>query len=453
MDVNQLLTDVDDLKAQIEAVRPLSAEQETRILQKFRLDWNYHSNAIEGNSLTYGETRAFLLHGLTASGKPFKDYLDIKGHNEVLDVLSDVARQQEELTESAIRELHKILLVERYQSDAVTADGIRTKRWIEVGTYKTAPNHVVTATGQTHFFATPEETPAKMAELVDWYRAARDAGELHPVILAATFHYRFVSIHPFDDGNGRMARILMNLILMQFGYLPVVLKQEHKGDYFLALQRADAGDLSDFIALIAQNLMASEELYLRAARGEAIDELGDFDKKLRLLRQAIETPSNSQEDQWTLETQQFIISGFLSTYFEAVGKRFTHLDPLFGKTELHIFYQTGVHSQVIEYQPIQQLVEKLQKVSSNGWPISLVKLFYYAQGFVKDSTKNFLFNSTTYFNPTDFAITLQVTGTRKQEIFRAAYSSLPSETEGEQIAGTALEALFASFEKMASSTT
>ena len=83
MKINEVLAEVDRLQAEIEAVRPISPEQEARVRQKIRLEWNYHSNAIEGNSLTYGETKAFIMLGLTAKGKPFKDYLDIRGHNQV----------------------------------------------------------------------------------------------------------------------------------------------------------------------------------------------------------------------------------------------------------------------------------------------------------------------------------------------------------------------------------
>ena len=104
MELRSIITRVDELKAQVDALRPIDAEQEARVRQMFRLDWNYHSNAIEGNTLTLGETRAFLLHGITAKGKPFCDYLDIKGHNEAIAYLEDIVRGQELLTEAAIRE-------------------------------------------------------------------------------------------------------------------------------------------------------------------------------------------------------------------------------------------------------------------------------------------------------------------------------------------------------------
>ncbi|MCP4419906.1 MAG: Fic family protein, partial [Chloroflexi bacterium] len=241
MELKELLQQVDQLKAEIDILRPIDAVQERRIMQKFRLDWTFHSNSIEGNKLTYGETKAFLLHGITAQGKPFRDYLDIKGHHKAIDYLLGIVREQKSLTEADVRELHKVILVEPYEVAARTPDGRSTKRTIQPGQYKTVPNHVETSTGEMHFYASPEETPAKMADLMAWYQQEMEKDELHPLILAATFHYQFVTIHPFDDGNGRMARLLMNLIFMQMGFPPVIVRTEEKNNYLFALEQADEG--------------------------------------------------------------------------------------------------------------------------------------------------------------------------------------------------------------------
>ena len=219
-------------------------DADIKIIQKFRLDWNYHSNNIEGNSLTYGETKSFLLHGLTAQGKPLKDHLDIKGHNDAILWLDDILKNNTPLTEKFIRELHQLILVEPYDSPAITADGQKTTKRINIGEYKRQPNHVKTATGEIFYFSTPEETPAKMHELLTWYNQSIDL--IHPIILAAELHYKFITIHPFDDGNGRISRILMNLILMKNGYPPIVIKTNKKDEYFRALRQADGGDDSFF---------------------------------------------------------------------------------------------------------------------------------------------------------------------------------------------------------------
>ncbi|MCB0126352.1 MAG: Fic family protein [Caldilineaceae bacterium] len=284
MELAEILQQIDNLKAEIDALRPIDRERELRVLQKFRLDWNYHSNALEGNTLTYGETRAFLLHGVTAQGKPFRDYLDMKGHQAALEQLEEIVRQNQPLTEADIRELHKILLIEPYEMPAMTLSGTPTTRRVAIGQYKTVSNSVRTSTGAIHFYASPEETPARMGDLMAWYRQAWDVGTLHPLLIAATFHFRFVEIHPFDDGNGRMARLLMNLILMQAGYVPVIINTNTKGEYLLALEAADAGELEPFLILIGQNLLQSLALFLRGARGEAIDEPVDLDRRLAELQ-------------------------------------------------------------------------------------------------------------------------------------------------------------------------
>ena len=327
MELNELLEQVDPLKAEIDALRPIDAAQERRIMQKFRLDWTFHSNAIEGNQLTYGETKAFLLHGITAQGKPFRDYLDIKGHHAAIDFLLVFVRQEEPITEADVRELHKVILVEPYQADARTPDGHPTKRTIQPGQYKPMPNHVETSTGEIHYYATPEETPAKMADLMAWYRRELDKSALHPLILAATFHYQFVVIHPFDDGNGRMARLLMNLLFMQAGYPPVIIRTEDKNSYLLALEQADTGDLEPFIVHIGNELLNSLNLFLRGAKGEDIEEIRDIDKKLALLEKRLE----AQEEKvlFLKKKEEKLMSKLFEPFFLELTRQLTKFDKFF----------------------------------------------------------------------------------------------------------------------------
>ncbi len=279
----QTLEKAEKLKAELDALRPLDAEAEARIMQKFRLDWNFHSNNIEGNSLTYGETKALILFGITAQGKPLKDHFEITGHNEAINWILEIVKGETVLTEKFIRELHTLLLKETSYKEAQTSDGKPTRRKIEVGKYKSQPNHVITVTGETFYFATPEETPAKMHELVEWFRKEKEKSDVNPIILAALFHYRFIRIHPFDDGNGRTARILMNFILMQFGYPPAIIKTEDKENYYAVLRLADADQLEPFIEYITENLIRSLEIMIRGAKGENIEEPDDLDKELALL--------------------------------------------------------------------------------------------------------------------------------------------------------------------------
>jgi prophage maintenance system killer protein len=200
----------------------------------------------------------------------------------------DFVRRKAELREVDIRGMHKMLLVEPYQAEAVTPDGQKTKKWIKLGEYKSEPNQVTTPTGAIKSFTLPEDTPAKMADLLVWYRRQIGGEQQHPVITAALLHHQFVAIHPFDDGNGRMARIFMNLVLMQSGFPPVIIPLAERDAYYFALGKADAGETNDLVTYIAEKLIASQQLYLRGARGESIEDADDLDKKLALLSKELE---------------------------------------------------------------------------------------------------------------------------------------------------------------------
>jgi Fic family protein len=189
--------------------------------------------------------------------------------------------------------MHEILLGrEPYYVEARTAEGAPTRQLIQPDTYKKNPNQALTATGERIFFASPEETPAEMNALLAWYREQEDAvSATHPVALAAEFHYRFVRIHPFDDGNGRMSRLLMNLILLRHGYSMTVIRAAARNRYLAALAEADAGEPEPepFLRFIIENVEAGLRLMIRAAQGESIDEPSDLDKKLALLKKQVLT--------------------------------------------------------------------------------------------------------------------------------------------------------------------
>lgn len=301
------------LKKELDQLRPLQPEQEQRIMQKFRLDWNYHSNHIEGNSLSYGETKALLLFGITAQGKPLADHLEMQGHNEAVNWVMDVVKGDRPLTETFIRELHTLLLQKPYQVKAETPGGQPTSKTVNIGQYKQLPNHVRTVTGETFFFATPEETPAMMQALVEWYREMDSNPKSNHVLLAAEFHYRFIRIHPFDDGNGRTARLLMNFILLRHGFPPVIIKTEDKRNYLSALEQADAGLLASFLDYIGQNLVVSLRLMIRGARGENIDEPDDVDKKLEFFAQMLEVDERTVAK--SAEAIAKVVSGSLIPLF------------------------------------------------------------------------------------------------------------------------------------------
>ncbi|MCE2438117.1 MAG: Fic family protein [Candidatus Latescibacteria bacterium] len=280
--MSNVIENIDRLRADLDALRPLPSDVVGRLEQKLRIESNYHSNAIEGNSLTLGETRSLILHGLTAHGKSMRDHLDIEGHDQAVKAIADAVERDESLNEVFIRNIHGVLLKEPYEIDAIASDGQPTKRLISIGEYKAHPNNVKTTMGEIYYFTPPELVKPAMSDLIDWYRRAESQGE-HPIVIAATFHYRFVRIHPFDDGNGRMARLLMNMILIKHGYTVAIIPIQERNRYIESLEQADKSeDLADFISYVAGCCEYTLNLHLRAARGEDIEDVEDIDKEIAL---------------------------------------------------------------------------------------------------------------------------------------------------------------------------
>lgn len=254
------------VKKELDALKPLDKEREERVMQQLRFDWNYHSNSIEGNTLTFGETKSLLLHHITAQGKPLRHHFEILGHNEALLWVLDLVKGESTITEKFIRELHQLILKENYKKPVETPNGELTYKEIKVGGYKTTPNHVKTISGELFYFAEPHEVKAKMMDLLDWLALQEKDESINPIILASEFHYRFILIHSFDDGNGRLARILMNFILMKFGYHPAIIKTKKQQHYFKVLRLADGGNLEPFTELIAESVYDSLQIMLNAIK-------------------------------------------------------------------------------------------------------------------------------------------------------------------------------------------
>lgn len=208
----------------------------------------YNSNAIEGNSLTLRETALVLQEGVTIKGKPLKDHLEAKDHQEALAFLYELVDQSNDtISERLIRQLHQLVVRET------------ETEW--AGRYRTG---AVMIAGADHTPPEALDVPQRMDDLIRWLRTHRT---LHPVELAALFHHRLAAIHPFVDGNGRTARLAMNVLLMRSGYpLAIILKHDRR-KYYRVLQAADHGKSEAVVLLIAQAVERSLDLYLRAFGG------------------------------------------------------------------------------------------------------------------------------------------------------------------------------------------
>ena len=207
---------------------------------RFTVDYNYNSNHLEGNTLTYGQTELLLLFGKVSGEGHLKDFNDMKASEVSVKMMEEeAANKQVPLTQSFIRTLHKTLLREDYTEYRTLPNGTQTSYVIHAGQYKTRPNSVITRYGDRFEYASPQETPALMADLVGWYNEEEQKGNLSPIELAALFHYRYIRIHPFEDGNGRIARLMVNYILSRHGWPMIVVRSRLKQEYLEALHQAD----------------------------------------------------------------------------------------------------------------------------------------------------------------------------------------------------------------------
>ncbi|MBI2416017.1 MAG: Fic family protein [Candidatus Kerfeldbacteria bacterium] len=264
----EILIQIDQIRKKIDTFRPFNRGLQKTLQEQLRIEWTYNSNAIEGNTLTLGETAFFLREGLTSEGKPLHDYLEAQSHAEAIDRLQDIISRKQSITESLIKTLHGVLMKGVEFTLAKNQYGQMIHKRLHVGEYKKESNHVLTLSGEIHHYTGPIHVHDEMEALLKWLDTAK---KLHPVERAAQFHYRFVSIHPFDDGNGRMSRLLMNLLLMQSGYYPCIIQNAHRRRYIQALEQVDSlKDNSFFITFVSQELLATEEKVLEIIQGKAI---------------------------------------------------------------------------------------------------------------------------------------------------------------------------------------
>lgn len=288
---------IETLFAEWQALQPLSSENQKRLDTKFMLEFNYNSNHIEGNTLTYGQTIALLIHGSTEGSAPMRDYEEMKAHQVALEMVkTEAASIERPLTEAFIRQLHQIMLKENYVVYK-NVGGKQIQYTIHAGIYKTRPNTVKTATGEIFEYASPEETPALMTDLVSWYNQEAAKGEMSPIEIASLFHYRYIRIHPFEDGNGRIARLMVNFILSRYGYPMIVVQEADRNGYLGALRQCDAntsttpsegayavlGQIAPLVKYLEQCLERALQISIRAAKGENVEEEDDIQKRLAIL--------------------------------------------------------------------------------------------------------------------------------------------------------------------------
>jgi Fic family protein len=255
-----LMQEIKNLQNEIEEFReqPLDEIAVEKLREHFRTHHIYHSSGIEGNRLTLQETLLVLKEGIDISGKPLKDSIEVKNLGIAFDFLFELVNDNVEITENYLKQIHSLIIGDD-----------QTK---SPGNYR---NIGVTITGSDHKPPEPFEVPIRMRDLFDWIKANENE---NPIVLGAVAHHEMVKIHPFKDGNGRTARLLLNLILLKKGFPICNIKRNERADYYNALSFADGGEYEPIIEVVAKNCTELFAEYIRV-RDES-NRLKDWAKRI-----------------------------------------------------------------------------------------------------------------------------------------------------------------------------
>jgi len=397
------LQEIEKLQAAIEQLGKIAPEVLRKINYKFRLDWNYYSNVIEGNSLTMQETRSIMIGNITVDGKPIKDVMEMKGHDDVISDILKIGKSELNLSEKRIKDIHKGIMHEE-NPDKVSS----------IGKWKTEPNYLYNFKKERFDFTAPADVHDEMHKLINWLntekekiaRKAKDA--LHPIQLAFHFHIDYVTIHPFYDGNGRTARIFTNLILISYGYPPMYVKDIEKETYnqYLGEIQTYGGDTELFYDFMAGLLIRSQQMVVDALEGKEIDEANDWQKKIRLLK------IERNEDIKVVKTNSLIltiIGDSIGPFLEKLLESLQEFDELFDSKVLSINSLSANFDQEFQKEHLNNTLVSLRSKTLN---YSIDELFfnYTLTGFKRDGDNNFDINAYVEWEFKNLKYTCSIAG-------------------------------------------
>lgn len=270
MNKNNKFDKIDQLLGELNTYRPLTEGELRRLRDEFLVSFTYHSNAIEGNTLTLQETALIINEGITIDKRPLKDHLEAVGHKEACLYVEELVKQKVPLTEKVIKDIQSLVLMDRRQ---------------DRGVYRRIP---VTIMGAVHTPPQPYLVPPQMEQLIMKYE---QMASKHIVERVAIFHLEFEAIHPFIDGNGRTGRLLLNLELMKEGYPPINIKYGDRKRYYdcFTSYHTNGNDPAEMVSLIAQYLKEELERYIEIIKNanamtdsRSIDDEEDNEQDLSL---------------------------------------------------------------------------------------------------------------------------------------------------------------------------
>ena len=247
-------------KKRLDSHRPLPTTLVAQLRENLLVEYTHSSNAIEGNTLTLGETRLIIEEGVTIGGKSIREHLEARNHPGAIQFVEELAAHDRELKVEDVLRLHGLVL------GGIDSSAGKYREWgvrVSGSTFNPPPSH---------------EVPERVVALLDWLR--RNPDELTPVELSALLMHRFSQIHPFSDGNGRVGRLLMNLVLIREGYPFITnISYRERGRYLRGLQEADEGNRRHLIGLVARCVEDALDSYLRVIEEPKVCSLSEASRR------------------------------------------------------------------------------------------------------------------------------------------------------------------------------
>ena len=352
MSLQSILLNINALKTALDDCHPISNDRLQKINYKFRLDWNYHSNKMEGGTLTFEETRSVMMAQLEIHGKPLRDVLEMRGHDEVIKNIQKLGRGDLQLTENRIKDIHKSIIFE--------ADDLP-------GQYKNRDNYIYNYAGERFDFTPKEETAAALNTLTNWLENAlnalkktKNASKRTVPDIAFEYHLRFLTIHPFLDGNGRTGRILLNLILISNGYPPVIIRTEEKEIYGKHIAHAQQYEqnTTPLYEMLGNLLVRSLETCLKGAKGDNVFELEDWEKRLEVLNNA----SKETEIVKSSETIEAVLNNTFLPFLTYADMKLSSFDKLFTQKSRTYTFGT-VNLAIFEVADVREAIKNLHETN------------------------------------------------------------------------------------------
>lgn len=330
------LNQIDILQTTVQKYGLLPAALLNRINYKFRLEWNYTSNSMEGNSLTKRETRTVMVGLVDVNDKPIKDVMEIRKHDAVISTIMKMGKGELNISEMRIKQIHKGIM---YEEDP--------EKLKYVGEWKNTDNYLYNATGERFDFVRHTEVKDRIHVLINWLNREKEKiaqgkkGTTHPAILAFKFHLDYLTIHPFYDGNGRTARILSNLILISYGLPPLYIKEDEKKNYYQYLTdiQSYGGSPDLFYDFMSGLLLRSMQMVIDAIEGRSIEDQDDIDKEIALFKLSLDK-KNERKEARSQDNILKVIEKSAVPLFQKFLIKLSQFDDFFHNSETRIIYNT-----------------------------------------------------------------------------------------------------------------